>query len=35
MFGEGNEPSTAAEFEALCVKNNIDLTQYHPYDEGT
>ena len=35
MFGEGNEPSTAAEFEALCSRNNIDLTQYQPYDEGT
>lgn len=35
MFGEGNEPSTAAEFEALCSRNGIDLTQYQPYDEGT
>ena len=35
MFGEGNEPSTAAEFEALCSRNGIDLTQPQPYNEGT
>ena len=35
MFGAGNEPSSAAEFEALCTRNGIDLTQPQPYDEGT
>lgn len=34
MFGAGNEPSKAR-FEALCAFNNIDLTVYHTYDEGT
>lgn len=34
MFGAGNEPSKAR-FEALCALNNIDLTVYHAYNEGT
>lgn len=34
MFGFGNEP-TKEEFEYLCKINNIDLTEYHPYNEGT
>lgn len=34
MFGEGNEP-TLQEFESLCARNGIDLTQYQPYDEGS
>ena len=34
MFGAGHEPSKTR-FEALCAFNNIDLTVYHPYDEGT
>lgn len=34
MFGSGNEP-TLQEFESLCVRNGIDLTQYQPYDEGS
>lgn len=34
MFGPGNEP-TKEEFEYLCKINNVDLTEYHEYDEGT
>lgn len=35
MFGAGNEPKTAAEFEHQCQINDIDLYIYHPYDTGT
>lgn len=35
MFGAGNEPTTAAEFERICELNGIDLTTYQPYDEGS
>lgn len=35
MFGEGNEPTTAEEFEHICEINGIDLTTYQPYDEGS
>lgn len=35
MFGEGNEPTTAAEFEHICAINGIDLTTYQPYDTGS
>lgn len=35
MFGEGNEPTTRAEFELICEINGIDLTIYKPYDTGS
>jgi hypothetical protein len=35
MFGAGNEPATAEEFEQMCMKNGVDLTQAQPYDAGT
>ena len=35
MFGAGNEPTTAAEFERICSINGIDLTTYQPYDSGS
>ena len=35
MFGVGNEPTTAAEFERICKLNGIDLTTYQPYDAGS
>lgn len=35
MFGAGNEPATAEEFEQICMKNGVDLTQAQPYDAGT
>ena len=34
MFGAGNEPATAAEFEALCEKNDVDLNRYWPIHAG-
>ena len=33
MFGEGNEPSTVAEFESW-LETNIGLKDYYPYNEG-
>lgn len=35
MFGAGNEPATAEEFEQICMKNGVDLIQAQPYDAGT
>lgn len=35
MFGEGNEPTTRAEFEHICEINGIDLTTYQSYDTGS
>jgi len=35
MFGVGNEPVTVEEFERICAINNINLTTYQPYDEGS
>lgn len=32
MFGEGNEPITATEFERICALNGFDLTIYHSKD---
>lgn len=34
MFGAGNEPATATEFEALCEKNYVDLNRYWPIHAG-
>lgn len=35
MFGAGNEPTTAIEFENICQMNNIDITKYQPVNAGT
>lgn len=35
MYGAGNEPATADEFERQCVLNGIDLTTWQGYDAGT
>ena len=35
MFGEGNEPTTAAKFERICELNGIDLTTYYSRDQGS
>ena len=35
MFGAGNEPATAAELRARCLKNNINLDNPQPYNTGT
>lgn len=35
MFGEGNEPTTYNDFEQICSRNGVDLSQYQDYDLGT
>lgn len=34
MFGTGNEPTTAAEFEAWLIENGINPNEYIPYNAG-
>lgn len=34
IFGAGNEPSTAEEFESWCSARGIDLNEYQPYYPG-